>query len=388
MNSMNSISNSTKAKMSDILGGRLDARPFLRPVVAARAHHERKALVKRALAVDSETPWRLIANDIVIRIAVAVDGLYSYPPASMLSTWGLSFDTALQVAVDNVAAAGHAIWNEEHKGLFLTTPRLAPRDVAAALLLDPSPILRLNVRGRHLIAVMTSDIVAVTGSDDEDGLMWLTQVAHRLYTDDHFVSPVVYAIKDGRLEPYGLSRAHPAQASLRNTEAVCDSFWAVTQATAINSHSSGPRALPAFVTPTYTEIRHGRWTADVFPLGDPRQSDLTRADLISIGDCLGARSDLARTLAAAYEMILRRLQERGCAYLGTFTIWPRGFEPLLLPKADLIAFFDPSTNTVDALADWDSVDGVASPIGMWPPRYLAERYPESDEMSQMRSVDS
>ena len=29
MNSMNSISNCTKAKMSDILDGRLDARPFL-----------------------------------------------------------------------------------------------------------------------------------------------------------------------------------------------------------------------------------------------------------------------------------------------------------------------------------------------------------------------
>ena len=386
MNSMNSISNSTKAKMSDILDGRLDARPFLRPVVAARAHHERKTLLMRACA--GETSGRLIANDIVIRIAVAVDGLYSYPPAWMLSSWGLSFDTALRVAVDNVATAGHAIWNEEHKGLFLTTPRLAPRDVVAALLLDPSPILRLNVKGRHLIAVMTSDIMAVTGSEDEDGLMWLTQVAHRLHKDEHFVSPVLYAIEDGRLEPCGLPHAHPAQASLRGTEAVCDSFWSIALATTINSHSSGPRALPAFVTPTYPKIRHGRWTADVFPLGDPRQADLTRADLSSIGDCLGARSDLARTIATAYEAIVRRLQGRGCAYLGTFTIWPRGFEPLLLPKADLIAFFDPSTNTIDALADWDSVDGVASPIGMWPPRYLAERYPESDEMGQMRSVDS
>ncbi len=187
---------------------------------------------------------------------------------------------------------------------------------------------------------------------------------------------------------YRLTPHHPAWALLWSVAADIASSLSVDQARANNALSRNTPAVPALVTPVFAHEFDGRISAVRFGAGHPRVKKLIRHDLDWVHDCLHGHAELARSVASGYQATIRRLLTSKSICAGTFAVWPKDAGPLLMPKAELISFFDPSKDLVEALVGWGSVDGFVSSVGMWPHRFLAERYPSSDEISRMRNVDS
>ncbi|MGE8658878.1 MAG: hypothetical protein ACN6O8_19220 [Achromobacter sp.] len=178
-----------------------EARPLLRPVIRGRAMLEAVRLHHlRSDGNDSgfHPALRPFGDDCVVMLALdhpeSIATLTHGPDAQ----WGLSFDEALAIAIDNLReAVDHFVevaagvygggWEDGY-------------DISRALL--PDMLERIPVRGRPIFMMPTRDLLLVSGDGDEAGLLKMTELCLQVVAHGRPVSPCMYRYGTAGLERY------------------------------------------------------------------------------------------------------------------------------------------------------------------------------------------
>lgn len=196
-----------------------DAKPQLRPGVRDRTAIE----AARWMAVaggDREIDVPVLPLTSTILAVVVVDSPHSMAmvEADHLRGWGVSFDEAFAVAIENLAAAtDQAVFAEVDGSVYVSQWN---DDYDAARLLLPSIIDALDVVGRPVAFVPHRNRLIVTGSDDADGLARAMSLTERELDHPSQISALPMVRTDGGWDELELSEDHLAAAGLHRLRAV------------------------------------------------------------------------------------------------------------------------------------------------------------------------
>jgi len=135
-------------------------------------------------------PCRPFVGRLVIALVVEAEPVGQ----DRLDAWGLDFDGALVLAMDNLRACSTGTFEPVGQGVLRSPCR--DRFDAARLLLDDR-LRSLPVRGRPVIAIPSCDCLLVAGSDDAAALVALTELAaEALETVAHPLGYGLYCLQD------------------------------------------------------------------------------------------------------------------------------------------------------------------------------------------------
>lgn len=310
-----------------------EVQPHLMPVVRGRTFFERLRLeVKGRKELAASLSWRPLGA--ILGVGVAFDGpeTLRYLGPDEFRHWGISFEDALALALDNLRQRSA----EPLETLSPGTCQGPWRDTYASsrVLLD-EVVRRCAVKGDPVVLVPHRDLLLITGSDDEDGLRRVADVAL-----DALLAPRAL---DGR--------------ALRLTS----SGWAPFMPERLNEAWTDFRKLELF-----TRARdYDEQTRQLEKHYQERDEDVFVAAFSPYQDDQG----------------------RGLGY----AVWQRG-TPTLLPRADLIFFMDSSQGERAppvAVARWEDVASVSpalrTPVeGLYPERYLVRDYPSEEQLDRWR----
>ena len=250
-----------------------------------------------------------------------------------LERWGVDFDEAMDVALDNLRkltteglrpiAAG--VWQSPWRDNY---------DASRILLTDL--ITACDVEGDPVVMVPNRDTLLLTGALDAAGLAYMAETAEGV-----------------------LQRPRPIH------------------------------AMPI-------RLEYGSWTPYLPPEGHPAHHRLKQLVINALGQDYGEQKGLLDTIhqktgedvfVASYSAV--RNKETGP--LASYCIWARGVNSLL-PRTDLIHLFDPERpegQRIVASGAWDRVAEVVGDlleaVDMYPERYRVDTFPDEGQIEAIRA---
>lgn len=134
-------------------------------------------------------PHKVTASDFFI------DLVYDWPESiqgiqqSDLDRWGITFEKALELSLENLKAkSGEKFSRSPDKPGVYVSPWKDNYDASRLLL--PGKIAGLEVRGDPVAALPGRDTLLITGSDDEEGLAALAELAAASLAEPHPISGI------------------------------------------------------------------------------------------------------------------------------------------------------------------------------------------------------
>lgn len=184
-----------------------EARPKLLPAIRSRAYFEMVQLQTGQDDGSSATPPYLPIGE---HLAAAV--VFDHPeymatvPTSQFEEWGVSFQTALKIAINNLRANSQDPMAHPHPGVWVSDWEDS-YDSARLLLIDL--ISRLEVRGDPVAMASHRELLVVTGVEDDEGLEVMASLVERANKNYRtaFATPLRLT-KEGWVE-FQLPREHP-----------------------------------------------------------------------------------------------------------------------------------------------------------------------------------
>jgi len=178
-----------------------EARALLRPVIRnlgaiedVRMHHVRTD----GNDADFHPALRPFGDDCVVLLALdhpeSISTLTNGPEAA----WGISFDQALAIAIDNLRDSADDFM-EVAPGVY-SGGWEDGYDTSRALL--PDMLERVPVRGRPVFMMPTRDLLLVSGDNDDAGLMKMAELCQQVVPHGRPVSPHMYHYTDAGIERY------------------------------------------------------------------------------------------------------------------------------------------------------------------------------------------
>jgi hypothetical protein len=262
---------------------------------------------------------------LVFELKVPVVGATLSVPMECLGRWGIGPETAFRAAGANLRARTPHDWlgSPKYPGAFISPWR---DGFDCSRLFMPDVFGRLVLKGRPVALPFRPSLLAVAGSEDEEGLFQMGQLARRTQTEDKgfYTQRTLRMGADGESwEDWLPAKGHAAYESLRLLRAMEESRDYAEQAavTALLAKAKNTEAAP-----------------------------LPRLEVVQTA--IGAE-----VLA--------------------FTTWRAG-KPVALPKADAIVLR--RGDEVLGIASWDKVrealPGQLRPLPGYPPRFLATDFPD------------
>src|SRR5262249_11826162 len=188
-----------------------EVRALLRPVVRERAYLSYLDLVARVEGhIPPRPPARSLGAHLMITVVVDLPTTMATVSQMVLDGWNVSFDQLLDEAKRNLGRVSHANWPEIRPGV-----RLAPfEDSYAASRVALSHVMsRLEVRGQPVALVLERDLLAVSGTDHERGLVELARLTAEMAEIPRAMSALPVRLEGEEWVEHELPASHPAAAA-------------------------------------------------------------------------------------------------------------------------------------------------------------------------------
>jgi len=185
------------------------ARPMLRAVIRGRSALEDVRLHHvRTEGNDSafHPAFRPFGDDCVVLLALDHPDAISTMTNGPETAWGLTFEEALAIAIDNLRDAPDN-FSEMAPGVY-RGGWADGYDISRTLL--PDMLERVPVRGRPVFMMPTRDVLLVTGDNDDDGLVAMVEFCLQALQHGRVVSAHMYHYEDR--EPLRYQPSSPALA--------------------------------------------------------------------------------------------------------------------------------------------------------------------------------
>ena len=129
-----------------------------------------------------ELPYRNIAGDLVLVLALdTLNGIHLLE-RSKLEAWGIDYEDAEMVAIENLRAVTTPSFAQIGAGVWLSQCGDA---YDAARLMLPEVFVNLPLNGRPVVLVPDRDRLLVTGSEDTQGLKEMVSAANSIREEAH-----------------------------------------------------------------------------------------------------------------------------------------------------------------------------------------------------------
>jgi hypothetical protein len=154
-----------------------DAKARLLPQVRDRAYFEG---VRQHLEMQGEElrkiPTQVLAEDLAVALVVDFPETVMTVNEELLAQWQVPFDEALASARDNLWKISNEDFVQPRPGFYISVWQDAH---AASRLLLHDLIWQLPVKGEHVAMIPNRDLLLVTGSEDEEGLLAMAGMAEK-----------------------------------------------------------------------------------------------------------------------------------------------------------------------------------------------------------------
>lgn len=304
-----------------------EAQRRLMPALYSRAGFEANWL-RGAPGVHSD-PYdgakQPFCDALLVLVALDSPNSFSYVDAGRLTEWGLPFDQALNIAVDNLRACSPCQF-ERMPGGFHKSAYCDGYDASRILL--PHLLSQLELQGAPVAVAMTRDILLVTGSEDYPALHAMAAfVDSAMGTATRPIAYLPITWRRGAWEPLDTGDSRYAKLDLLRVK---QSLW---------DYSEQKKLLDA---------QHERDGTDIF---------VATFEIVKDGD-----------------------------QLRSYAVWTAGVDTLL-PRADFIALYlgeNPGDTLVRSWADFEAACGpIQAAAGYYPPRILVTGQPSREALEQL-----
>jgi uncharacterized protein YtpQ (UPF0354 family) len=309
-----------------------EARHRLLPAIRSRCYYPFSALAAEANGMRGPhlQPLRTIARSAVVSLVLDYPNSMRIVDPEMLSSWGVSADDALDVAVASLRARTEPGLDRISDGLWAS----AWNDTYdATRLLLPDVVTSVPVRGRHVAFIPHRGLLLVTGDEDAAALARAAAIIGDSFDEAQVISAVPLVFDGTSWSELFLPPSHPAASALRLVELQM-----------IASEYAEQKALLEAVA----ERR-----------GDDR-----------------------------FVATFNATRNRDTGVLSSYTTWSQDL-PQLLPKADRIGFVRSRGGHPESagFAEWDDVVRVMGwankPTNDYPLRYDIQGFPTDEQLSAM-----
>jgi hypothetical protein len=311
-----------------------EARLNILPVVRGRTFFEGlRMVVKGGPATSMPIPWKPV--DGFLGAGLAFDGpdTLQYLGPDELARWGVSFDEAFSVALENLRQRSTEALEQLAPG---TCQAPWEDNYAASRLLLDEVVRRCKVRGTPVVLVPHRDLLLITGSEDEDGLHKVASKALRA-----MMAPRALDGRAMRLTARGWVHFMPERLS---------NAWA-----------------------DFRKLELFTWTRDY-----EEQTQRLEKLYAEKGEDV---------FVAAYTPYQ---DERGRSI--SYAVWLKGVDAVL-PRAEVIFFMDPALGEEAppvGIARWEDVAKAAGDLlvpveGLYPERYRVKGFPSEEQLAQWQN---
>lgn len=249
---------------------------------------------------------------------------------SALDQWEVSFDEAYEVACENLRAITKHILSEVASGVW-SSPWRDNYDPSRMLLIDY--VRHHAVIGDPVVMVPNRDTLLLTGSDDQDGLARMVEIAESAFEHPRSLSGIAFRLTDeNEWIPFLPSSQHPQYKQYRLLQV----------RTSGNDYAEQKGAMDEL---------HEQTGKDIF--------------------------------VASYSAF----EKEDTKEIRSYCVWSDGVVAFL-PKADYIYFYrkrDTEKGAIVATVSWPVAEATLGdrikPVGIYPERYLVEEFPTEEEIA-------
>ncbi|HET8797895.1 MAG TPA: DUF1444 family protein [Thermoanaerobaculia bacterium] len=309
-----------------------EARHRLLPAIRSRCYYPFSALAAEANGMSGPhlQPLQTIASAAGVSLVLDYPNSMRFVDPEMLSSWGVSGDEAMHVAVANLRARTEPQFDRIFDGLWAS----AWNDTydATRLLLD-DVVTSVSVRGRHVAFIPHRGLLLVTGDEDAAALDRAATIIGDSFDEAQVIAAVPLVFDGMSWSELFLPPSHPAAPALRRVEL-------------------------QMIASEYAE-----------------QKTLLEAVAERRGD-------------DRYVATFSAMRDRDTDALSSYTTWAENL-PQLLPKADRIGFVRSRGGHPESagFAEWDDVVRVMGwamkPTNDYPVRYDIQGFPTDEQLSAM-----
>lgn len=271
---------------------------------------------------------RPLCEDLTYEICVDLPDCIQTVGQKQLKDWNLPFEEALAIARENLWKMSNQ--NFHQVGGLHISPWQDTHDASRLFLHDL--LWQLPVKGAHVAAIPSRDLLLVTGSDDTDGLKAMMK-----FIDE------------------AMQRPRPMTSRLFLLEG---STW--------NAF------LPASGHPLYEPIRRQHLMALARDYDEQTQllNQLNEKDHL---DCFVARYTLSENQATGQ--------------WHSWCVWVKEVTDAMMPQAEYVLFGSTADKNTKLTVRWDDIHRVLAhrmtPMDTYPPRYRITSYPTPEEFAQL-----
>lgn len=312
-----------------------DAAYDLLPGVRSRSTYE---LLKLQMKGQGDTgfrwPYRVVADHYGAGLVYDLPHAMSQINGQQLTRWGVDFDEAMDVAVDNLRKISKQGFARLAPGVW----RSAWRDNY-----DPSRLLLVDLIAAHevdgdpVVMVPNRDTLLLTGSEDEVGLGIMAAAAEEAVQQPRPIHAMPMRLEFGSWTPFLPPKELPAYLRFKQL--------------AINSLGQDYEEQRALLTAIHEKRGEDVFVASYSAMRNTRTGDLA-----------------------------------------SFCTWTRGVDSLL-PRTDLVHLIDlerPDGQKVVASVSWERVEEIAGdllePLGIYPERHRARYFPTEDQIMAIKAA--
>jgi len=311
-----------------------DAAHDLLPGIRGRSTYELLKLQMRAQGnTGFQWPYRVIADHYGAGLIYDLPHAMSQINGQQLARWGVEFDEAMDVALDNLRKISEQGFAPLAPGVWKSTWR---DNYDPSRLLLGELIAAHDVEGDPVVMVPNRDTLLLTGADDEVGQGIMAAAAEEATRQPRPIHTMPIRLEYGSWTPYLPPKDHPAY--LRFKQMLIKS---------LGQDYEEQRELLRTI--------HQQKSEDVF--------------------------------VASYSA----MRNTRTGELSSYCMWAKGMDGLL-PRTDLIHFLDPERpdgQKLAASASWEHVAEVVGdllePLDLYPERYRARCFPDDDQIKAIKA---
>ncbi|MFE8602983.1 DUF1444 family protein [Archangium violaceum] len=311
-----------------------EARPNLLPVVRSRTFFEQLRLVMQGPPGKSPPiVWKPLGGFLGVGLAFDGPDTLRYLGPDELTRWGVSFEQALGMAVENLRSRS----TEPLEQLAPGTCKAPWEDSYAAsrMLLD-EVVRRCPVKGAPVVLVPHRDLLLITGAEDEDGLNQVAALALKAVMAPRALDGRAMRLTPAGWVPFMPERLSNAWGDFRKLELF----------TRARDYDEQTQQLEKF----YEEKGVDLFVAAFTPYQDERGRSLS------------------------------------------YAVWLKGVDAVL-PRAEVIFFMDPALGPEAppvGIARWEEVSRVAGKLlapveGLYPERYRVTGFPTLEQLARWQN---
>ena len=301
--------------------GRVDrGQPTVLPCLLRRA--ALADIVKRYAAASQQLPHRLLGEHLAVALRFA-----DSPPERLLSDAqlhqrGLSFESAMQLALQNLAAATRPLQHVQ-RGLYLSQWR---DGLDAERLLQPARFESLGLRGLPVVMTAHRDLLLVSATGEREGLLSMAACAQALLGREGALSAIPLCWLGDEWVPHVPGPDEPAEDEFRL-------------------------------------LRLGEIAEDY-----RRQRLRLQA----------SSSDDSAPFVANYSLSISEREPF------SYSVWTKGVSALL-PRSEWIALIDPDAGAEPQLCTFEALAPLLqpSPGDAYPPRYATGAFPSEAQQRRL-----